>query len=233
MNLTEKQFKQARFLYLTLAGIFISLFITCNLIFLKFIDISITDSISFKISVGLLPYPLTFLVTDLISEIFGEKRANDVVKVGLICSFLVMGFVYLADSIPAMVGSAVDDSTFSLVFGLTAVSVLTSMIAYLLAQFIDIKIYHFWKRKTEGRHLWLRNNFSTFSSQFVDTTTIIVLLCAFGALPWAEFWILFGSSIIYKLVVAALDTPFLYLFVHLIRRHFNLEINEEIELNRT
>ena len=230
-SLTDKQFKQARFLYLTLAGIFISLIVSCNLIFLKFISWDMFG-VAVTISVGLLPYPLTFLVTDLISEIYGEKRANDVVKAGLVCALLVMGFTYLADAIPAAEDSVLSDEEFTKAFGMTGVSVASSMIAYLLAQFIDIKIYHFWKRRTEGRKLWLRNNFSTFSSQIVDTLTIFTLLCSFGVIPWEDFGALFFSSMLYKFAVAAGDTPFLYLFVHLIKKKFGLAINEEIDLNR-
>jgi queuosine precursor transporter len=230
MKMTEDKIKQARFLYLVLAGIFISLLITCNLIFLKFISWEIFDSFTIKISVGLLPYPLTFLVTDIISEIYGKKKANEVVKVGLICTLLVMGITIIADSIPAMHGSPVDDAVFSQVFGLTGVAVAASMIAYLLAQFIDIRIYHYWKVKTKGKHLWLRNNFSTFSSQFLDTTVVLLLLSTFSALPWSDFSVLFISSIVYKILVALADTPFLYLFVNLIKKHFSLKVNEEITL---
>lgn len=226
----KAQKRKARFLYLTLAGIFISLLVACNLIFLKFIDLDLGFMV-IPISVGLLPYPLTFLVTDLISEIYGEKRANDVVKAGLVCAFLIMGFTYLADFIPAGNQSVLSDAEFHKAFGMTGVSVFSSMVAYLLAQFIDIKIYHFWKRKTQGKKLWLRNNFSTFSSQLVDTLTIFLLLCGFGVIPWSAFMTLFIGSIIYKLIVALADTPFLYLFVGIIRNKFNLQIGEEINLD--
>jgi uncharacterized integral membrane protein (TIGR00697 family) len=104
------------------------------------------------------------------------------------------------------------------------------MSAYLFAQFIDIQIYHFWKRLTKGRHLWLRNNFSTWFSQFVDTFSIVFLLCLFEILPWSSFKGLLISGFIFKVLVAALDTPFLYLGVYLFRKRFNLKVNEEIEL---
>jgi len=108
---------------------------------------------------------------------------------------------------------------------------LASMIAYLVAQFIDIKIYHFWKKITQGKHLWLRNNFSTFASQFIDSTTVILLLCLFGVLPWDLFVGLVTSSVIFKIFIAAIDTPFLYLFVSLFRKRFNLAIGDEIKID--
>ena len=105
------------------------------------------------------------------------------------------------------------------------------MLAYLSAQFIDIRIYHFWKNLTNGKHLWLRNNFSTFASQIIDSTTVILLLCLFGVLSWDLFLGLILSSILFKVMIAALDTPFLYFFVGWFRRRFQLEMGEEINLD--
>jgi len=102
--------------------------------------------------------------------------------------------------------------------------------AYLFAQFIDIRIYHFWKNLTEGKHLWLRNNFSTFASQFIDTFTVVGLLCVFGVLPWDTFLGLLISGVVFKILVALIDTPLLYLSVNWIRSYYKLEINEEIKL---
>ena len=184
----------------------------------------------FELSVGILPYPITFLITDLISEIFGKKAANRVVVAGIFASFFSMGILLVAGLVPAMPNSPLDDATFTRVFALSPIAVLASMMAYLLAQFIDIRIYHFWKNLTQGRHLWLRNNFSTFSSQFVDTFTVVGLLCVFGVLPWASFMGLLISGVVFKILVALVDTPLLYLFVWWARKYFNLSTNEEIKL---
>ena len=131
---------------------------------------------------------------------------------------------------PATSWSPVSDSMFSTVFGNTALAVFASMLAYLFAQFIDIQIYHFWKRLTKGKHLWLRNNFSTFSSQFVDTLTILVLLCSFNIIEWDKFSGLLVAGFLFKALIAAIDTPFLYLGVYIFRKRFGLKINEEIDL---
>jgi uncharacterized integral membrane protein (TIGR00697 family) len=226
----EKKLKQAKFLYLCLAGVFISLLVSCNLIFLKFVSWEPFGLYTFIISVGLIPYPLTFLVTDLISEIYGEKKANDVVKVGLICAVLVMLITMLADSASAVEGSTVSDAEFTHVFGLTGAAVAASMTAYLLAQFIDIKVFHFWKRLTKGRHLWLRNNFSTIVSQFIDTLVVLSLLTALGAISWSDFGTFFIGGFSFKLVVAALDTPLFYLFTYWIKKHFGLGDLDELEI---
>ena len=225
----------ARKLYLYLAALFITSLVVSNLIFQKFFywypfDWEILGFRLFELSVGILPYPITFLITDIISEIFGKKSANQVVIAGIFASFFSIGILLVAGKVPAIETSPVNDATFQKVFAMSPLAVLASMIAYLSAQFVDIRIYHFWKNLTKGKHLWLRNNFSTFASQIIDSTTVILLLCAFELLPWDIFWGLVISSVIFKILVAALDTPFLYLFVGIIRRQFKLNIGEEIQL---
>ena len=225
----------AQKLYLYLAGLFITSLVVSNLIFQKFFfwypfDLTVFGTRLFELSVGILPYPITFLITDLISEIYGRKSANRVVIAGIFASFFSIGILWLAGVVPAIDSSPVDNTTFQEVFALSPLAVLASMIAYLSAQFIDIRIYHYWKRMTKGRHLWLRNNFSTFSSQIIDSTTVILLLCIFGVLPWNLFLGLVVSSILFKVMIAAIDTPFLYLFVGLIRRKYALEVDQEIQL---
>ena len=226
----------ARKLYLYLAALFITSLVVSNLIFQKFFywrpfDWEVFGMPIFELSVGILPYPITFLITDIISEIFGKKSANQVVVAGIFASFFSIGILLLAGVVPAIENSPIDDATFHSVFALSPLAVLASMIAYLSAQFVDIRIYHYWKNLTQGKHLWLRNNFSTFSSQIIDSTAVILLLCSFQVLPWDLFWGLVVSSVIFKVLVAAIDTPFLYLFVWLIRRRFNLNVGEEIHLD--
>ena len=225
----------ARKIYLYLAALFITSLVVSNLIFQKFfywypIEMSLFGVRLFELSVGILPYPITFLITDLISEIYGQKRANEVVVAGIFASFFSIGILLVASAAPAIPSSPIDDTTFTQVFSLSPLAVLASMIAYLSAQFVDIRIYHFWKKLTRGKHLWLRNNFSTFASQIIDSATVILLLCLFGVLPWSLFWGLTLSSIVFKILVAAIDTPFLYLFVGMFRRRFKLKEGEEISI---
>lgn len=231
----NKKRLKAQKLYLLLASLFITSLVVSNLIFQKFfywypIEIKIFGVSLFELSVGILPYPLTFLITDLISEIYGKQRANDVVVMGIFASLFSILIIVIADYVPALNNSPVDDQMFKTVFSKTILAVGSSMFAYLLAQFIDIKIYHYWKNLTKGKHLWLRNNCSTWLSQFVDTFSIVFLLCYFELLPWTNFKGLLISGFLFKVIVAFLDTPFLYFFVHLFRKHFNLEINEELKI---
>jgi hypothetical protein len=229
MQLTAEKQKQADLIYLILSGIFIASLVSCNLIFQKFFTWNPFGLYTFEISVGILPYPITFLVTDLISEIYGAKRADRVVVAGLVSSIFVLGVVTLADMVPATDWSPVQDSEFTKVFGLTTVSVGASMAAYLAAQFIDIRIFHFWKKLTKGKHLWLRNNFSTMTSQLVDTVVVVGLLCSVGAIDWARFGDLVFAGWLFKAIVAALDTPILYATTYGIRQYLGLKGTNEVQ----
>ena len=234
MTLKDKLLAQR--IYMLLGALFITSLVVSNLIFQKFFywhpfNIELFGANLFEISVGILPYPITFLITDLISEIYGKKNANQVVITGIFASIFSLLIILIADSVPAISNSPVDDVLFTKVFGQSAIAVFASMTAYLFAQFIDIQIYHFWKRLTKGRHLWLRNNFSTWFSQFIDTFSILMLLCFFEVLPWESFSGLLISGFLFKVLVAALDTPFLYIGVHLFRKRFGLKINEEISIS--
>lgn len=235
--MVQKDTLLARRIYLYLGALFITSLVVSNLIFQKFFywkpfgDFTIFGVSLFEISVGVLPYPITFLITDLISEIFGRKKANQIVTAGIFASFFSMGLVLLADVAPAIESSPLDDAIFSRVFALSPIAVLASMLAYLAAQYIDIAIYHFWKKLTHGKYLWLRNNFSTFLSQFVDTFTVVGLLCIFKVLPWDLFFGLVVSGFLFKIFIALIDTPFLYFFVYIMRKRFNLAVGEEINLD--
>tara|TARA_B100000965_G_scaffold96540_1_gene78872 strand:- start:1024 stop:1725 length:702 start_codon:yes stop_codon:yes gene_type:complete len=233
--MNESNKKLATRIYLYLAALFITSLVVSNLIFQKFFywypfDFTINGIKLFELSVGILPYPITFLVTDLISEIYGQKKANQVVIAGIFASFFSLSIILVSNYVPAMDSSPIDDTTFSKVFSLSGLAVLASMMAYLFAQFIDIRIYHFWKKLTKGKMLWLRNNFSTFSSQFIDTVTVIGLLCFFNVLEWSSFTGLVVSGVVFKILIAFLDTPLLYLFVFMFRKKFNLKVGEEIEI---
>ncbi|MFY0603773.1 MAG: queuosine precursor transporter [Flavobacteriaceae bacterium] len=234
--MTEKNKSLAQSIYLILAALFIASLVASNLIFQKFFywypfDAEIFGVKLFEVSVGLLPYPITFLITDVLSEIYGKKKANQVVIAGIFASIFSLGIVYISIEAPATSWSQVNNETFVTVFGAAPLAVLASMLAYLFAQFIDIRIYHFWKNYTKGKHLWVRNNFSTFSSQFIDTLTVLLLLCSFDIIAWNKFYGLLISGVIFKIMIAALDTPLLYFIVYLFRRKFKLKAGEELEFN--
>lgn len=202
---------------------FIAALVTSNLIFQKFISWNAFGIYTFEISVGILPYPITFLVTDIISELYGKKRANRVVMAGLFASIFTLLIVFVADVSQATPWSPVSGEEFHHVFGVTFIAVGASMAAYLTAQFIDVQLFHFWKKLTKGKHLWLRNNASTFTSQFIDTLTILLLLCTFGIIEWTYFTSLLINGFLFKLIIALLDTPIIYFIVWRFKKYFGLK----------
>jgi queuosine precursor transporter len=216
-------------LYFILSGIFIASLITSNLIFQKFFTWDFFGIYTFEISAGIIPYPVTFLVTDIISEIYGKRRASEVVLSGLVASLFVLAIVMIADNTAATLWSPVNNNLFSKVFGLTGVAVGASMMAYLAAQFIDIRVFHFWKKLTKGKHLWLRNNASTITSQFIDTSAVLILLCLAGAIGWNRFPDLLLNGFLFKILIALIDTPVIYLATYSLRNRFQLELGEEME----
>ena len=214
MALENKNFKEQ--FYLILTGIFIASLVASNLIFQKFFTWNFLG-INFELSVGIIAYPVTFLVTDLISELYGQKRANQVVVSGFFASVFTTLLVLISVNATAVQWSPIDSVTFSKVFGLTGPAFFASMVAYLTAQLIDVRIFHFWKRLTKGKHLWLRNNASTMFSQLVDTSVILIILCTAGVIEWERFFGLWVMGWLFKVFVALIDTPIIYGIIHLLK----------------
>jgi len=221
MDTIKKQ--RAEKAYFILSAIFLSALITSNLIFQKFFQWSPFGIYTFELSVGIIPYPITFIITDVISEIYGRKRANQLVYVGFIASAFTLLIVVIANAATATSWSPISNDIFTHVFGFTFIAVGASMAAYLTAQLIDVQLFHFWKKLTKGKHLWLRNNASTFSSQLVDTLIILLILCSFHVIPWDKFYILLINGFLFKILVAAADTPLVYAAVWVFRNQFNLK----------
>ena len=202
-------------LYIVLVGIFIASLITCNLIANKFVTVDLGFKV-FIVSAGILPYPLTFLVTDLISEIYGQKRANLVVFSGFIASMFVLLFLWLGGQFNAIPSSIVGDETYNSVFQNAWRIIAASMIAYLFAQFVDVRIFHFWKKLTNGKHLWLRNNGSTVASQLIDTTLVVCILFV-GVWNGDQIFQAIIDGWLFKMLMALVDTPIIYGIVYLLK----------------
>ncbi len=237
--------------YIVLAGTFLCAMTLLNVIGItRFIQLG-----PMSLAVGVLPYPLTFLCTDLICELYGKKRANFTVTVGLGLNFFILAIMWLgnvmppvapeaqapwqtiqlAESISLPSGNLVEGSVelFQLVYACTSGAVFASMMAYIAAQYADVKLFHFWKRLTNGKHLWLRNNFSTLISQLVDSFMVITI--TFGAVFLAgdmglqTLIVLMASNYLFKMLAALCDTLPFYLLVYKLRRYLDidpLKVNE-------
>lgn len=222
--MTEELKYKARRDYLILASLFVSALITCNLIANKFVSIDLGFK-TFIISAGVLPYPITFLITDILSEIYGEKRTREVVFAGFIAAVFTLLILGLGDLFAAIPNSVVDDATYNQVFRNSWRLIGASMLAYLAAQFIDVKIFHFWKKLTHGKMLWVRNNFSTVFSQLIDTTLVVfVIFVGREKAPAIVQMIIDGW--LFKVIIAALDTPLFYAATAYFRKRYQLTNNQ-------
>lgn len=204
-------------IFLLLAAVFISALVMANIIGIsKFVNI-----LGLKIPVGVLPYPATFLATDLISELYGRKRANFVVFVGFVASIFIIVMVTLGQIAPTASITG-DPGLYEGIYGYMIRGTLASMAAYLTAQFVDVQLFHFWKRLTRGRHLWLRNNASTMTSQLVDSSAVI-LFTFWGSMGALEMIQTIFYSYIFKFFAALLDTPLAYLGRYLLSSYVDGE----------
>ncbi len=216
--------------FLSLAAVFLAALIAANLIFRKFFvwEIPALGLLGLdprmELSVGILAYPVTFLCTDVLSEFYGRRRVSQLVTAGFFASVFVVGLVAVSTVVPAADWSVVDDAMFERVFGIQTIAVAASMGAYLGAQYLDIRLFHYWKRRTAGRHLWLRNNASTFTSQLVDTVLVNALLAAFGAeeITLERLPVLVLNGVVFKWIVALVDTPLVYGAVWFLRRRLGI-----------
>jgi uncharacterized integral membrane protein (TIGR00697 family) len=212
----------------------------------RFIDMSFEVfglRIPFVLAIGVLPYPITFLCTDFISEFWGRRRANYVVLMGLLLNVWVFVFLWVGGLLPPLPELGADglpdpaayEYAFYRIRKFTLSAISASMIAYLAAQLCDVYLFHFWKRLTRGRHLWLRNNGSTIVSQFVDTVAVIYITHYFaGGLPidlaagvQGQLWQFIGAGYVFKLAVALLDTIPFYLGVGFLSRYLQIDPTAE------
>ena len=240
--------------FLVLAGLFLGTLAMLNILGIsRFIAIGSFDpaaagswrwgafgEISFALAVGVLPYPLTFLCTDLISEFYGRRRANFLVWVGLLLNVWVVAVLYVGGVLPVVpemnpaTGLPDSDDPQYAFYAMRALSfgaVGGSMLAYLVAQFVDVQLFHYWKRLTNGRALWLRNNASTVVSQLVDTAAVILVTHFYAAaLPinpdrglWPQLLLLIATGYAFKLIVALIDTPAIYAAVAVLRPYLRID----------
>ena len=229
--------RRRQLVFLVLSGFFLGTLAMLNILGVtRFLDMSFTFpllgwKIPMPLAVGVLPYPITFLCTDFISELYGERRASQVVWMGLALNLWVAFILWLGGVLPGFESpDAPNTGIFFDVRRLAFTALSASMIAYLLAQLADVKIFHFWKRFTDGKHLWLRNNGSTIVSQLVDTVAVILITHFYAKglpidenLPLTKQLLTFiAAGYSFKLVVALLDTLPFYIGVHWLGRYLRL-----------
>ncbi len=197
-----------------LSSIFVAALIAANLLGSK-----ITTILGVSVSVGIFAYPLTFLITDSIEEVFGKEKAKQLMYGALIAQILVLIIVAVAIKMPPATRFEHNEA-YGLIFGNSIRIIIASLIAFFLSQTHDIWAFSFWKKQTQGKFLWLRNNLSTFISQFIDTT--LFMFIAFHMIT-PKFDVSFIFSLIipywlFKIAFAVIDTPLVYGLVYWLRK---------------
>lgn len=240
--------KRREIVFIILAGFFLGTLAILNILGIsRQIDLSFTlfgKTIPFIVFVGVLPYPITFLCTDFISELYGKKRATTVVWVGLLLNIWVLFIMWLGGALPPhpeLVDGglpAIDDPnrTFFQIRYWTFGATIASMIAYLTAQFIDVHVFHAIRKATHGKLLWLRNNGSTLTSQMVDSISVVTITYFFaksaimihtGETLVHYLTILILSNYVYKMVSALLDTIPFYIGTKLLSEYLKIDTQKE------
>lgn len=236
--------------FLMLAGLFLGSMTMLNILgisrFICLYELAYTLesgevwTVAFAVAVGVLPYPVTFLCTDFISEFYGRRRANWVVWVGLLLNVWVVFILWLGGTLPGFedmdsgVPLNADGTTpvFFQVRSLAFAAIGASIVAYMAAQFCDVYLFHFLKRLTKGKWLWLRNNGSTLISQLVDSTAVILITYSVGGLAGVlradvpvgvQLLVLIGTGYTFKVVVALVDTIPFYIGVRWMKDYLQFD----------
>jgi uncharacterized integral membrane protein (TIGR00697 family) len=230
--------------FVVLCGLFLGTLAMLNILGIsRQIDLSFNIGsvrIPFVVFVGVLPYPITFLCTDFISELYGKRRANMVVWTGLVLNIWVLFILWLGASLPPHTELGPDglpaldhpDRTYFQIRKWTSMATLASMIAYLSAQLVDVQIFHLLKRFTRGKALWLRNNGSTLTSQMVDSVAVILITYFFsnaisinpGETVAHGLVILILSNYVFKMTAALIDTLPFYLGTKWLSRYLQIDL---------
>jgi len=239
-------------LFLSLCGIFLTSLVLGNVIgttkFVTIFSIHLPDWLkamtpamvrdnniyTMSVPVGVIAYPFTFLATDLISELFGKRRAQLLVWVGFAMNVFMLFLMSINHWLPNTHGVSGGLNLFEGVYEFMVGNTIASMIAYLTAQTVDVKLFHFWKKLTRGKYLWLRNNASTMFSQLVDSTAILTILYIAGNLGdnvqgITDVMILIVNSYLFKFFFALFDTPLFYLGVYLLEDYNEDEVYSALQ----
>jgi uncharacterized integral membrane protein (TIGR00697 family) len=223
-----------QWLFVFLAGLFVTNAITAELISNKLIEIPISFSISgnkigpFVTIVGVIPWPVVFIITDLLNEFYGEKAVRRISWITAILIAYCFIIVSIALQLPAkeIPGSSLaTNAEFGKVFGQAQAVIIGSIAAFLLSQIMDATLFHWIKRKTGNRYIWLRSTGSTVISQMVDT--IVVLYIGFvltGAITMNDFFNIAPTNYLLKLGIAILLTPVIYLGHYLVRKYLREDV---------
>lgn len=203
-------------------------FILLNLLFVTFLLMAeMTGSklimfLGFTMTIGVIPFPATFIITDTLNEFYGADAVRRTTLLGMLMVIIAYAIIYIDLQIPAIPASMVDDRSFETVFAGSARIIAGSIAAYLIGQLLDIQVFTYLKKLTEGRHIWLRATGSTVLSQLIDSY-VVIQIAYYGKISQAEIYSISLSNFVYKLIIAVLLTPVIYIVHYYIEKYFEEE----------
>lgn len=209
-------------LFVILAAVFVTCLVVGDIIGGKLIETRLLGQ-TFTLTVGMIPFPVTFLLTDVLNEFYGKRAARFVTLTGFGMAVLAYAIIFIAGAIPIAPlaqqadWTGVNEASFANVFLGSQRMILASMCAYMVAQFVDIGVFHLLKRVTHNKFLWLRATGSTVISQLIDTI-VITFVAWVGIMSSERIVNMIFSSYSLKVLIALGLTPLVYLAHALVQR---------------
>lgn len=220
----DQKVTAAERVYVLLLSLFISMLLLTNVVASKYIQLG-----PFTFTAGSWTYPFTFLLIDLITEIYGKHNAKLAIWLGLLASILMTGIIYAANNVSTYAHSLVSQRSFEAVFGFTPGIVGGSMVAYVIAQLIDIYLFDWLRHLTGGRYLWLRTNVATLIGQLFDTAIFAAIAWVFyplvdtqqviNPITWDTWYQITRNEYVLKVVFTFINIPWVYMGVYWIKRY--------------
>lgn len=201
-------------MYVYLNGLFVGLLILSNIISVKLFSVG-----QYILPAAAIVYVVTYLITDVIGEVYGKDAAMKTIRAGFITQVVALFFILAAIHLPAAEAFSMQ-AEFEAILGGSFRVMFASLLAYIVSQHIDVSIFHRLKSKHGQKKLWLRNNLSTASSQLIDTAVFIVIAFV-GTVPTNVLISMVITQYVFKFIVAIVDTPFTYLLVKIARKEMN------------
>ncbi len=209
-----------------LYSVLLSLFLTF-LLMAELTGSKLFTAFGFTMTMGVIPFPVTFLITDLLNEYFGRKVVRGTTLIGMVMVALAYLLIVIDIQIPASPDSPIGDHEFNTVFANSGLIIVGSIIAYLIGQFVDIQVFHFLRKKTKGKHIWIRATGSTILSQLIDSYVVIfVALSKYHG--FAKLVSISNTNFFYKMGVAIAITPVLYALHHYIDLYLGPELKAKL-----
>ncbi|WP_373893479.1 queuosine precursor transporter [Virgibacillus sp. CBA3643] len=209
-------------MFIYLNALFVGLLIVSNILGVKLFSVG-----GFILPAAVIVYVVTFIITDVVGEVYGRDAARKLVQAGFFTQVIVMIFIFIAIQLPAAPAFGFQ-TEFETILGGSFRVMLASLLSYIASQNLDVSLFHRLKARHGKKKLWLRNNVSTMTSQLVDTS-LFITVAFWGTVPLTVLLGMIATQYVFKLIVAVIDTPIVYLLVTMARKSKQEQTNMEMK----